>query len=161
MAYAPAAPVIERRSLRRGSFGHMDDPAHLRTIARLSSDYIVSALAELTRQAERDPLDIFIFLGVMSANSAHLHDRQMADEAQLEKRPITTLALASSLGLPRETCRRRLAALEEAGMIERTRRGVLAITEGYTPDQAETFGRSNVMLLRRLVTRLRQQGVSI
>lgn len=139
----------------------MDDPTHLRTIARLSGDYIVSLVAELTRASGLDPLDLFIFLGVMSANTAHLHDRRMSDEPGLEKRPISTMALSGSVGLPRETCRRRIAALEYAGLIQRSQQGLIAVTEDHAPDAVERFGELNLKLLRRLLGRLRHQGEAL
>ncbi len=148
----------------------MDDPAHLRTISRLTSEYLIGLVAEMIRETGQDPVDMLILNAIGAANVGHLRDRQdlTADYQSADtplpiemKRPITSLAISESLGLPRETTRRRVAGLVKAGLLMRQKGGLIAIPELQDPQRTVALAFANAQLFRRLIRQLRQHGVEI
>lgn len=148
----------------------MDDPNHLRTISRLTSEYLIAIVAEMTKATGRDPLDMLILNAISAANVAHLRDRPdvtgpyQAADAPLPiemKRPIPSLAISESLGLPRETCRRRVAALVKEGLLTRRQGGLVAIQERADPAQVVALAQTNAQLFRRLIRQMRAHGVDL
>lgn len=148
----------------------MDDPAHLRTISRLTSEYLIGLVAEMIRETGHDPIDMLILNAIGAANVSHLRDRQdltaafQAPDAPLPiemKRPITSLGVAESLGLPRETVRRRVAGLVKSGHLMRQKGGLIATPELQDPERTVALAFSNAQLFRRMIRQLRQHGVEI
>lgn len=148
----------------------MDDPAHLRTISRLTSEYLIGLVAEMIRETGLDPVDMLVLNAIGAANVAHLRDRQdltadyQAPDAPLPiemKRPITSLAIAESLGLPRETVRRRVAGLIKSGQLMRQKGGLIATPELQNPERTVALAFSNAQLFRRMIRQMRQHGVEI
>lgn len=148
----------------------MNDIEHLRIISRLSSEYIVSVFSspEITRG--RDLIDAMILAYVATANIAHLnrdvelsrrHGAPNAPEPADLKRPISALAVAEGLNLPRETCRRRVAKLVAEGVLLKSARGLVGAYEDRDPDGVLAAAERNVKLLGRLVRSLKEHGVEL
>lgn len=148
----------------------MDDATNIRKIARLTAEYMISMVGLLTQSSGMDPTDILILNAVSSANVAHLiedPDKVNVYWSQGQtipfevRRPITSLAISESLGLPRETCRRRIKGLIEKGLLERWPNGLMAIQEKADPVQLAMMYAANVQLFRKLVRKLRKHGVEV
>ena len=148
----------------------MDDPANLRTISRLTSEYLIALAAEMIKATGRDPVDMLILNAISAANVAHLKDKPAITEPYraaetplpLElKRAIPSLTIAESLGLPRETCRRRVAALVKDGLLIRRKGGLVAVQERADPAQILRLAQVNAQLFRRLIRQMKQNGVEI
>lgn len=148
----------------------MDDGANVRKIARLTAEYMISMVGLLTQSSGMDPTDILILNAVSAANVAHLLDDPERVDVYWSKgetipfevrRPITSLAISESLGLPRETCRRRIKGLVEKGLLERRPGGLMAIQERVDPIQMATMFAANAQLFRKLVRKLRKHGVEV
>jgi len=148
----------------------MDDGANVRKIARLTSEYLISMVGLLTQSTGLDPTDILIVSAVSAANAAHLLDDPEKVDVYWSKglpipfevrRPITSLAISESIGLPRETCRRRIKALVAMGRLERRPGGLMAIQEQSDPAQMAAMFVANAQLFRKLVRKLRKHGVEV
>lgn len=148
----------------------MDDATNNRKIARLTAEYIVSMVGLLTQASGMDPTDILILNAVSAANVAHLLDDPEKVDAYWSRgltipfdirRPVTSLAISESLGLPRETCRRRISGLVEKGLLERRPTGLIAIQERADPEQMAAMFAANAQLFRKMVRKLRKHGVEV
>jgi DNA-binding Lrp family transcriptional regulator len=100
-------------------------------------DHVVELTGDLT--------DGFLLLGLAAFNL-----RRDGDPA-----PRSALALAGSLGMSSETVRRRLAALEEAGLARRTPRGWIAGAPEALHERLFSLAAENAADLRRLFARLK------
>lgn len=148
----------------------MDDAANVRKIARLTAEYMISMVGLLTQSSGMDPTDILIVSAVSAANVAHLIDDPEKVDVYWSKgmaipfevrRPITSLAISESLGLPRETCRRRIKGLVERGHLMRRPGGLMAIQEQADPARMAAMFMANAQLFRKLVRKLRKHGVEV
>lgn len=148
----------------------MDDPAHIRTISRLTSEYLIGLVAEMIRETGLDPIDMLVLNAIGAANVAHLRDRHdltaeyQAPDTPLPiemKRPIPSLAIAESLGLPRETVRRRVAGLVKSGQVRRLKGGLIATPELQNPERTVALAFANAQLFRRMIRQMRQNGLEI
>jgi len=148
----------------------MDDATNIRKIARLTAEYMISMVGLLTQASGMDPTDILILNAVSAANVAHIIDDpdkvnvywSQGQTIPFEvRRPITSLAISESLGLPRETCRRRIKGLVEKGLLARQPGGLMAVHELTDPGQLAEMYTANVQLFRRLVRKLRKHGVEV
>jgi DNA-binding MarR family transcriptional regulator len=148
----------------------MDDATNIRKIARLTAEYMISMVGLLTQASGMDPTDILILNAVSAANVAHIIDDPEKVDVYWSKgqiipfevrRPITSLAISESLGLPRETCRRRIKGLVEKGLLERQPGGLMAIQERADPVQMAAMFAANAQLFRKLVRKLRKHGVEV
>jgi biotin operon repressor len=108
-----------------GSFGHIW-PVHV--------EHFTELLIALRRQFDGD-LDCMLVLaviGVRTMPARRLQQRSFADfEAGLaaeEPSPINVQSIAETTGIPRETVRRKVRALEQAGWIERQEGGYLVVS---------------------------------
>ncbi|MDB5442502.1 MAG: hypothetical protein JWP86_2129 [Phenylobacterium sp.] len=101
-----------------------------------------------------------IYLELVRANLEPLDDDQLA-RPDLARRltPIRALPLAQRLGLPRETTRRHLFALEDRGFCRRSRWGVTATAPQAAHPQIAILLSENLANVQRLFARLDQLGV--
>lgn len=75
------------------------------------------------------------------------------------RRPVSVNAIASSLHLPFETTRRRIAALIKAGVLQSTPRGVIMPLVPLNSEFYRIAAGANYVLLRTLYFRLRKIGM--
>ena len=98
------------------------DSASERYLVRLSADYLLRFLHELSEIFEGDLMLGIVFITVAMTSIAHLRlddevrpfegDGVVPDEL---RRPVTVLSVAATLGLPRETVRRHVWQLIDRG----------------------------------------------
>jgi hypothetical protein len=148
----------------------LDNHAQLRIMSRLAMDYIITMYSAVLRGSEHDPLDTLILCTVAVANVAYLNtDNELSHEyAGLDapepdeiKRPLSRNAVALSLGLPYETVRRRIDKLLAIKALAEVDGGLISINEEARPEMVLAMAQQNAALLRRLVQRLRAQGVDL
>lgn len=99
-------------------------PESVRACFRAACRYVLRGVAAQVDASGGDATSAFVMIAVMNANLDHIdRDPELArgfarfstpvpDEARV---PVSALSIAGRLGLPRETVRRRLAQLVEAG----------------------------------------------
>ena len=138
-----------------------------RRLGHLSADYILRTVAELAAMFEGDILMGVIFLALWRAsveyagpgrrNTPNAEDGVVPDHA---RRPITTLALANSLNMPRETVRRYVNRLTDLGFCARDSERRLMVTEAMArrPEVAALL-RGNRRNLDRLMNALRREDM--
>ncbi|MCI3135392.1 hypothetical protein [Phenylobacterium aquaticum] len=141
--------------------------AQARRIGGLSADYVLRAIAELASMFDGDILMGVIFLALFRASVEHVgpslrnivagEDGVVPDHA---RRPITTLALANSLNMPRETVRRYVNRLVELGFCARDSERRLIVTEAMArrPEIGALFS-ANRRHLERVLSALRREDM--
>jgi hypothetical protein len=141
--------------------------AQQRQIGRLSADYVLRAIAELASMFDGDILMGVIFLALFRASVEHpgpgLRNPRAFDDGVVPdhaRRPITTLALANSLNMPRETVRRYVNRLVDLGFCARDSERRLIVTEAMArrPEIAALF-RANRQHLERVLSALRREDM--
>lgn len=150
----------------------MDAFSDLRVVSRASMDFLVSFVSTAVHQTNRDLIDILILMTVSVSNVAHLNQnskveisRQYAGvhepEPDEERRPVSRMQVADTLGIHRETARRRINALIEDGALIQTPEGLLASYETQNAERSLSLGRVNLMLVRRMIRTLKDNGVNV
>lgn len=98
-----------------------------RVLGRAAADYLLRALAEVSALFSGDLNTGVIFLAIARASvpvrPGELRNPHVGEDGVVPdhaRRPITTLAVANSLRMPRETVRRHINRLIELGYCERT-----------------------------------------
>ena len=147
--------------------GPEEASAQERQISRLSADYVLRTIAELAGLFDGDILMGVIFLAMFRAsvenagpglrNPRAFDDGVVPDSA---RRPITTLALANSLNMPRETVRRYVNRLIDLGFCARDAERRLMVTEAMAR-RPEVVGliRANRRHLDRVLSTLRREDL--
>lgn len=113
----------------------MDDPALARTINAFAVEFAVRYMREAAHLFGDDYECAMIFLAVLEANGRQnirqpsfreqYSDVRVSLPAELA-RPVSRQAISESLGIARETVRRKIAALIEKGfLVEDSRGGVI------------------------------------
>ncbi len=161
-------PTRRLRALAEDDTG---DPATAsavdRDIGRLSADYLLRAIAELAKVFEGDILLGVIFLTLARVSVEYQGPDLRNPQADAEgvvsdagRRPITTLALANSLNMPRETIRRYVNRLVELGYCQRDSERRLMVTEAVMrrPEMAQMI-RANRRHLERVIAPLRRANL--
>jgi predicted ArsR family transcriptional regulator len=145
--------------------GALTRPLLPRMISRASNTYCLAVLEELRRLFSGEVMAGLIFCAIANANGrrptmggAPSVGWAPPSEERIA-RPITALALAETVGLPRETARRHIKKLEQLGFCEGGRRGLL-IPESVLgrPAVQATFERAGAGA-RRFLQRLSRAGV--
>jgi hypothetical protein len=144
------------------------DAAVARVTARLSSQFFLR-FAQLIGDTEGGNLiQALILHSIGAGNVGHLDNdpnytgRFMALDDPLPdalRRPISILAVANSLGLPRETVRRHVNRLVEVGRCARVRGGVIAVLSGLRRPEDDEGILINVANVRHFVRALKRAGV--
>lgn len=139
--------------------------AKLRVAARLANGF---ALDLVKLGGTGDIVDRLLGAAISQANVAQI---TRSPELQLryatfdaippdeERRPVSINAIASSLRIPFETTRRRVAALAEVGVLQVVPRGVIVPNGPLTTPQYRQMVFANYELVRSLYARLRGVGV--
>lgn len=138
----------------RPDAGEADEVSRL--VLHCAAPYFLLGLGDLTHLSGGDRLSALLALAIMEANVRHVvRDPVLALRyAQFDtpppddtRRPVTVRALAESLSLPYDAARRRVAALEAAGVCVRTPKGVyIPNAPLMTEANREALARSYVAL---------------
>jgi len=148
----------------------MDDPDNLRLIGRITLEYILDLLGLGLEGSGFDPVDVLILMTVSVGNVSHLKadpdlSRRFAaadaPETAEVKRPVSRVAVAEALELPRETARRKINRLEKAGLLVQVRGGLVAVFEARDPEAVVAAAARNANLLRKMIRVLERHGVTI
>ncbi len=151
------APSVELR----------DGVVPLRTAERLAADYLLR-FVELMMNQVGEVQDTLLFVGVIHWNISHLGVEMPTGPAGPTehfvpdhlRRPINPAALARLVGLPAETVRRHLSALEARGLCRSVgRAGVIVPAEVHASLGLLGVMEDNWRNLQRLFTALAQLGV--
>ena len=133
-----------------------------RMISRASNTYCLAVLEELRRLFTGEVMAGLIFCAIANANGRRAPaeaSRGWSAVADDRPRPITALALAETVGLPRETARRHIKKLEQLGFCEGGRRGLLVPEHVLTrPAVQAAFERAGGSA-QRFLTHLALAGV--
>lgn len=139
-----------------------------RAIVRLTTRFILDYVNLLSRLFGHDIVKGLVYLAICDANIGYIDSQADVSEyygglqrtAPNEmRRPIRPHKLAMSLGIPRETVRRKVNALMEKGWLVETEQGVFAPTEVLTSDMVNQTILENAALLADLFARLAKAGV--
>ena len=142
------------------------DIVPIRTVARVSTDYLLRVVDTLTRSMG-DLLDGLILFEVVRSNTEHLPaDLRGGDGAAPEdfiaddlRRPVRITAIAARMGLPIETVRRHAGALIERGYCLRTPAGLLVPAAVLARPAVLNGMGENIANLQRMFAALSQLGV--
>jgi hypothetical protein len=148
-----------RRDLRGEAQEGGDPPVRL--CNRLLSEYYLRTLNLLVRAAG-DPVAALILLGVARANMAgQPPEARPGEEVPPDSagKPARRLAVATQLGLPAETVRRRLIDLERRGYCRTVHGGVVVDASAVLRLEALAVFQENQANLERFFARLGESGV--
>ncbi len=95
--------------------------AHARVLTRPVIDFLLDEIALLTEGCDGDYVMAIVELSILQAT------RQIAAGGAASERTISVRAIGASLGLPYETCRRKVRALEANGRCRRVTANRLVI----------------------------------
>jgi hypothetical protein len=141
-----------------------------RRVARVSTGYFLRALRLLTDLGHGDVLDAIICQAIISANTGHLN--QLHDSVPRpppppglprddQRKPISILALADSLGLPFETTRRHVNRLIKNGACKRVKGGVIVPTATLDAPRYDAATDLNLTYVQQFVRSLRRVGLDV
>ncbi len=139
-----------------------------RAIIRLTTQFILDYVGMLSRLFDQDIVKGLVFLAIGDANIGYIDaqpelaaaygglDAPPPDEM---RRPIRPHKLALSLGVPRETVRRKVGALIEEGWLVECDQGVYIPVKLVTSEKAGMVAIAITQLLTVLYNRLARLGV--
>lgn len=140
-------------------------PSRIRLAGRLANGFALD-LVKLGGWG-RDVIDGLLLMAISQANIAPI---TRSPELQLAyatldapppdelRRPVSVNAVATSLRIPFETARRRIAALAELGVLETSRKGVVLPQAPLNSPFYRAFAEANCELVRRYYERLDRLG---
>lgn len=142
------------------------DSFPIRAVARLFGTYVLRVVESLARVG--DLIDAMVMLEIYRANVEHLPpgaaragvgDRgdDVADDGL--RRAVASSTVATRLGLPSETVRRRTLALSARGACQRVRGGLIVPGEVLAQGPLGVALAANAAQLQRLFAALSQLGV--
>lgn len=138
-----------------------------RLVARLAMENFLRTVQGLAGMFPgEDLLTVVVHRSIVTANLSHLDvDPALRQYAELERappdevrRPVSIRAIATSLGMPFETVRRRVQRLVELGLCRKVRGGYIVPAETLEGPDAEVALLGNISNLRRLFRRLEAAG---
>jgi len=134
-------------------------------MARLTVGFWLRAMDEVRQLFAGDLVSGLIFVGLLQANVGHVENRVGGPNTHIDdpvpdedRRPVTALALAERLGLPRETVRRHIRNLEAAGLCVARKEGLIVPQSGNLDPLTVTVVLRNAANLRLLVAQLKASG---
>lgn len=138
-----------------------------RLIARHSVEYVLRSLRLVAAHYGDDMILAVVANEIVAANVAHLtatHATATFDSLESVppdelRRPVSALAVAGSLGVPRETARRHIKRLEALGMCRKVKGGYIIPSEKLSSPTNNEVVEQNVANLRRFIDRLQDDGV--
>lgn len=107
-------------------------------------DFMVSTFANASMVTGRDPVDILILATIGAANGA----------GQAGPRPVSRLAVGNSIGLSKETARRRINRLLETQALVEISGGLILAPEALDPQAAQALQSATLGLLRRFLSKV-------
>ena len=134
---------------------------------RASEEYFLRCIALLNSVFPNDLLRGVIWIAIIHANIYHLLDNPDLGEAfaseeapppDAERRPVSRAAIAQSLGLPLETCRRHINQMVQDGLCVEVDGGVIVPAAQLSSPVALRANQQNVVNLRRLLQRIGVKG---
>lgn len=142
------------------------DLAPLRTVARISTDYLLRVVDSLVR-AVGNLIEGLILLEIVRSNTEHLRPDQRGGEGALAadfvadrlRRPVSITAVAQRLGLPIETVRRHVGELQQRGLCRRGAGGLTVPAEVLARPAFAEFSSENLTNMHRMFASLSQLGV--
>jgi len=137
----------------------------VRTVARVVSDYMLRAV-DVAHTEFGDIVASLLLLETFRANTEHVGGTPAPDLTREDgllddrhRKPIRQAELARRLGIPSETARRHVLALESLGYLERRPGGLMVTAYALTRPRAVRFAAENALHLRRMFGQLSQLGV--
>lgn len=132
--------------------------------------YFLRVVLAIQKTTGLDYLETMIFVAIFTANTTHFDPpaskaSRYADlgdaPPESERRPVSILGLAHSLGLPYETTRRYVNKLIDAGVVKKAPRGVIVPGTGGRNKAMNDLRVENLANLRRLFSDLERAGVDL
>jgi len=140
-------------------------PLPHRAIARISAAYCLRSLDELRGLFDGELLTSLVFCSIVDANSAYLDEMPGPPHADLDdhvpdavRRPISALALAARLDLPRETVRRHVRKLEAQDCCDTVKGGLIVPQRALRRETVVSATVRNASNLRLLLGMLGKIG---
>lgn len=144
-----------------------DDVRGSRLVSRLAVDFLLRGIGDAAQLFEGDMVRAMIFLTL--AQASVVGDRKASHEAAIysdgvisdaQRRPVSTMAVANALSMPRETVRRHVNALVEMGYCVRLADRRLLVTEDVIrrPEVTTTMHRT-MQHFRRLLDLLKREQI--
>ncbi len=141
-----------------------NDIAIDRVILRASADYLLRISGELATLFGGDLTLGMVFLSVLQASIGHIpygRSSEFFDDDGVVptnlRRSVSTLAIANSLNMPRETVRRHINKLVEAGFLERDpRRRIMVVDTALRRPDVTKAVRANRAHLENFLRLLRR-----
>lgn len=141
---------------------------YAREVGRQAGDYILRALELLREVADGDIFDSLLTLAIVQVNLGQMAPGGHAPYGATAysppdslRRPASVMAVATTLGMPYETVRRKIRDLVQRGVCQRVRGGVIIPQRVLaTPRQAAALA-ANLANMRRLYRGLRAAGVPL
>jgi hypothetical protein len=139
-----------------------------RAASRLTVEFFLRTATLISGLSGGDLMEGLILRAIIAGNINHV-DRDPKNPGRFAsvddippdelRRPISVLAIASSLGLPYETTRRYANKLLKKGHCVRAKGGLVAPAASHDEPADHAAILANVANLRRLVTALKQAGI--
>ncbi|MGA0608562.1 helix-turn-helix domain-containing protein [Phenylobacterium sp. VNQ135] len=137
----------------------------VRTVARVVSDYMLRAM-DVAHTEFGDVIACLLLFEIFRANTEHVGATIAPELAQADgllddrhRKPVRRSDLARRLGLPAETVRRHVLALQELGYIEARQGGLIVTAYALRRPRVVRFAAENAVHLRRMFAQLSQLGV--
>lgn len=138
-----------------------------RLVSRVAVDFLLRGIGEAAQLFDGDMARAMIFLTL--AQASVVGDRKASHEAAIysdgvisdaQRRPVSTMAVANALSMPRETVRRHVNALVEMGYCTRLPDRRLLVTEDVIrlPEITATTQRT-IQHFRRLLDILKREQI--
>lgn len=138
-----------------------------RAIIRLSLGYVLRCMDEVRQLFDGDILTGLIYCAIVDANTAYLNDLPQRPYAELSdqvpdeaRRPISALALALHIGLPRETTRRHVAKLKARGQCVTVRGGLISPQSAFASPSLMGATLRNAANVRQFAAQLAAIGLA-
>lgn len=129
----------------------------LQLAARLGGEFFIRGIEIAARAHGGDLLRGIIFTAIAVANSEHLGAGGEMAEGADDRRPVSVLAIANSIGVPYETTRRYVNMMVRDGQCVRLgRRGVVIPEQAFLEPGIMTAMRETLASFNRFASTLRR-----
>jgi hypothetical protein len=132
----------------------LTDPLSARLINAFTVEFVIRYMRDAAQLFDNDYESAMIFLSVLETNGRqnirtpwfreHYADVRKALPVELA-RPVSRQAIAQSLGLSRETVRRKIAAMIKRGLLSTDARGGVITTRGVIGNDAFVSAQKRVV----------------
>ncbi len=150
------------RSPRAG----LADPTPIaRAVVRLDAGYTLDVIAIIRAPHDDDPVEAVIFTAIATENTRHLSpaDHAAADAPAPDalRRPVSVLAVATSLNIPYETLRRMFARMVRSGRLARVKDGFIVPQAAQRRIETDDVLRRRHARLVRFLADLQYTGMAM